>query len=101
MFFHLVLLAYESILWGYVHENKHLFSCPNESSVMKDKDKVTPWLPWLSTSLLRFSFSVEITNELEFSMDLVQGGFSDVGAENQTEVFSMRNVEGLHLVLRL
>lgn len=68
---------------------------------MKDKDKVTPWLPWLSTSLLRFSFSVEITNELEFSMYLVQGGFSDVGAENQTEVFSVQNVEGLRLVLRL
>ena len=84
--FHLVLL-YISILWSYDHENKRLFSCPNKSTVMKDKDKVTPWLLWLSTSLLRFSFSVEIANELEFSMDLVQGGFSDVGAENKREAF--------------
>lgn len=68
---------------------------------MKDKDKVTPWLPWLSTSLLRFSFSVEIANELEFSMDLIQGGFSEVGAENQREAFSVQNVEGLRLVLWL
>lgn len=68
---------------------------------MKDKDKVTPWLPWLSTSLLRFSFSVEIANELEFSMNLIQGGFSDVGAENQREAFSVQNVEGLRLVLWL
>lgn len=90
-----------SILWGYDHENKRLFSCPNKSSVMKDKDKVTPWLPWLSTSLLRFSFSVEIANELEFSMDLIQGGFSEVGAENQREAFSVQNVEGLRLVLWL
>ena len=68
---------------------------------MKDKDKVTPWLPWLSTSLLRFSFSAEIANELEFSMNLIQGGFSDVGAENQREAFSVQNVEGLRLVLWL
>ena len=54
---------------------------------MKDKDKVIPWLPWLLTSLLRFSFSVEIVNELQFSTDLVEGGFSDMGAENQRDAF--------------
>lgn len=68
---------------------------------MKDKDKVIPWLPRLSTSLLRFSFSVEIVNELQFSTDLVEGGFSDMGAENQRDAFSMWNVKGLHLVLWL
>lgn len=34
-------------------------------------------------------------------MDLIQGGFSDVGAENQREAFSVQNVEGLRLVLWL
>lgn len=37
------------------------FSFPNKSGIMKDKVKVTPWLQWLSTSLLRLSFSVEIS----------------------------------------
>lgn len=75
------------------------FSFPNESRLMKDKDKVTPWLPWLSTSLLRFSSSVEISNELEFSMELREGGSSDPGAENQRNTFSVENVKRLHLAL--
>lgn len=59
------------------------FSFPNKSRIMKDKDKVTPWLQWLSTSLLRLSFLLKSVNESEFSTELTEGSFSDLGADNQ------------------
>lgn len=59
IFKNLVLFVYESILEVMSMKTNAFFSFPNKTRIMKDKDKVTPWLLQLSTSLLRFSFSVD------------------------------------------
>lgn len=75
------------------------FSFPNKSWVMKGEDTVSPQRQWLSTSLLRASFSV--VNELEFSTELTEVDFSDQRVKKSERLFFMWHVEGRPLVLWL